>query len=195
MHLNQRFNNKTAMSTREKEALEEIEIYVNVTITNETLEQAASKENVQVTKNSNASSAIGRPPNQFILFRIKLAKCLKNWGYKLNARDESKIISNIWKKLPQNVYNATGILQAYHLHCHKLMYPGYKYKLGPYKNKSRETTKLDAFNRTLNSYENTRKLLDPYWHNCYMQFGSTSVFFDTPPVLYSNTTTNLEYNL
>ena len=46
MHPNQRFNNKTAMSMREKEALKEIEMYVNVTITNETLVQAASEENV-----------------------------------------------------------------------------------------------------------------------------------------------------
>ena len=109
---------------------------------------------MQIFKASKAYSAIGRPPNQFILFRIELAKCLKNWGYNLNTSNESKIIRNIWKKLPPNVYDTTGILQTYYQYCHKLMYTGYKYRPGPYKNKNRDITKLGVFNRNLYSYKN-----------------------------------------
>ena len=88
-------DDKIAMSTQEKDALKEIEVYVNVTITNESLAQAAAEENVDFFKKPRVRSAIGRPPNRFILFRVELAKRLKNWGYNLNAGDKSKIIRNI----------------------------------------------------------------------------------------------------
>jgi hypothetical protein len=187
--------NKFTMSTQEKKALKEIEVYLNKAITNESLTQAAAEENVQIIKASKARSAIGRPPNRFILFRMELAKRLKNWGYNLNASDESKIIRNIWKKLPPNVYDATGILQTYHQHCHKLMYPGYKYRPGPRKNKNRDITKPGVFNTNLYSYKNGQNLLDPYGYNYYAQVGTTPAFFGTPPVLYSNATATLEYTL
>jgi hypothetical protein len=183
------------MSTQEKDALKEIEVYVNVTITNESLAQAAAEENVDFFKKPRVRSAIGRPPNRFILFRVELAKRLKNWVYNFNARDESKIISNIWKKLPQNVYKATEILQGYHLYRHKLMFPGYKYTPSPRKNKNGDITKLGSFNRNLNYYGNAQKLLDPYGYDSHAQVRTTSIFFATPPVLYSNVTAVSEYNL
>ena len=55
--------NKFTMSTQEKKALKEIEVYLNKAITNESLTQATAKENVQIFKASKAHLAIGRPPN------------------------------------------------------------------------------------------------------------------------------------
>jgi hypothetical protein len=45
---------------------------------------------------------------------------------------------------------------------------GYKYIPSPYKNKNRDITKLGSFNRNLNYYRNTQKLLNPYRYNSYI---------------------------
>jgi hypothetical protein len=51
MQTNLWVNDKVAMSTQEIDTLKEIKVYINMTITNESLVQAAAEENVDFFKN------------------------------------------------------------------------------------------------------------------------------------------------
>jgi hypothetical protein len=48
-----------------------------VTITNESLEQVTTEENVDIFKKPRIYLAIRRPPNWLILFMVELTKCQK----------------------------------------------------------------------------------------------------------------------
>ncbi|KAF0421495.1 MATA-HMG [Gigaspora margarita] len=73
------------------------------------------------------SSSPPRPQNAFLLFRRDFYARLKLNKIKISNGDVSRLASEEWKKLPNEVLRFFGVLEKLAKDRHKQVYPGYKY--------------------------------------------------------------------